>query len=504
MQTKLKGMVLAGAWLAMFSLVACTAMPASTPAPEATQAAAPTDAAAEEEVDTTPTVVEEEAEATPEASEEEATDEPTEEATEEPTEEATEETTEEPTEEATEEPTEEATEEPAEEAAEEAATGDDEAAARLQVPDGFALNTFFSGLQEPRLMTIGPDGALYVAERGAGAVIRLADENGDGVADERQVVAEGLDEPHNLEWYEGSLYVAATGIILRLTDANEDGDAMDEGEIETVTDNIPSTGVHSSRTLHFGPDGMLYVAAGSTGNNDVETDRRRATIMRFNADGTIPEDNPFVDDPDESRHPVWAEGLRNSVDFVFLPDGRLWATHNGSDMLGDELPPEEIVINIEKGKHYGWPYCYTASMGVVPEGEVEVQDERVPFDDRLGDCSEATAALFTDLAHQAPLGVDLYDQSAFPADYQGGLFVAYHGSWNSGNPRECKVQFIAVQDGQPVDGQPFVTGFRDSEDQQCEDAWGRPAGVTVGPNGELFISDDKNGNIYRVVASDGQ
>jgi glucose/arabinose dehydrogenase len=397
-----------------------------------------------------------------------------------------------------------ATPEQEEEASSPAESTDDEATARLQVPEGFALNTYVSGLNEPRLMTVGPDGNLYVAERGGSAVIRLPDADGDGVADERQVVAENLNAPHNVEWFEDSLYVAATGIVLRLTDQNGDGDMLDEGEVETVTDNIPSTGVHTSRTLHFGPDGKLYVSAGSSGNNDIESDRRRASIMRFNVDGTIPEDNPFVDDPDETRRPVWAEGLRNSVDFLFLPDGRLWADHNGSDMLGDDLPPEEIVIEVEKGMHYGWPYCYTAEQGVVPEDATEVHDERVAFDDRVADCSEVVPGLFTDLAHQAPLGMVLYNQSAFPAEYQGSLFVAYHGSWNSGNPRDCKVQWIAVQDGQPVDSQPFVTGFRDSDTQQCDDAWGRPAGVAVGANGELFISDDKNGNIYRVVYSGDQ
>jgi glucose/arabinose dehydrogenase len=384
------------------------------------------------------------------------------------------------------------------------AAGDDEAAARLQVPAGFTLNTFHSGLEAPRLMTIGPDGDLYVADRNAGEIVRLPDDDGDGVADEKQIVADGLDAPHSLEWFEGSLYVAATGIVLRMTDANDDGDMLDDGEIETVTENIPATGIHSTRTLHFGPDGYLYVAAGSTGNINIETDRRRATIMRFNADGSIPDDNPFVDDADETRHPVWAEGLRNSVDFLFLPDGRLWATHNGSDMLSDELPPEEIVIEVERGEHYGWPYCYTAQMGAVPADAEEVHDERVPFDDRVSDCSEVVPARFTDLAHYAPLGIAYYDQDAFPEEYQGDLFVAYHGSWNSSVPRDCRVQRILVEDDMPVEGEPFVTGFRDSEDQQCGDAWGRPAGVVVGDDGELFISDDQNGNIYRVVYEDGQ
>ncbi len=370
---------------------------------------------------------------------------------------------------------------------------------RLQVPAGFALNLYHAGLDEPRLMATGPDGALYVAERGADVVIRLPDADGDGVADERQVVAEGLNGPHGLEWHDGSLYVAANDQIVRLSDRNGDGDFADADEQVTVTDNIPSGGGHSSRTVHIGPDGLLYVAAGSSSNIDVESDRRRAAILRFNLDGSIPEDNPFVGDADESRHPVWAEGLRNSVDFLFLPDGRLWANHNGSDGLGDDVPPEEIVIEVEGGQHYGWPYCYTSELGVVPADATEARDERIPFDDYLADCSAAVPALFTDLAHQAPLGMVHYNHTAFPADYQGNLFVAYHGSWDSAVPRDCRVQMIVVQDGMPVEGQPFVTGFRDDETQSCGRAWGRPAGIAVGANGELFVSDDQNGNIYRVV-----
>jgi glucose/arabinose dehydrogenase len=379
------------------------------------------------------------------------------------------------------------------------ASAEDEAANRLAVPAGFALNTFFTGLRNPRLMTVGPDGALYVAERGAGAVVRLFDGDGDGVADERQPAAEGLSEPHGVEWYEDALYVATFDSILRLTDQNGDGLFLDEGEQEAVTDNIPAGGVHSSRTVHISPDGFLYVTAGSSSNINVESDRRRAAMMRFNLDGSIPADNPFVDDADETRHPVWAEGLRNSVDFLFLPDGRLWANHNGSDGLGDDAPPEEIVIEVEGGQHYGWPYCYTAELGVVPADAQEVPDERVDFDDYLSDCSQATPALFTDLAHQAPLGMVQYNQTAFPEEYQGNLFVAYHGSWNSGVPRDCRVQMIVIEEGMPVESQPFVTGFRDNDSQNCGGAWGRPAGVAVGANGELFISDDQNGNIYRVV-----
>jgi glucose/arabinose dehydrogenase len=376
----------------------------------------------------------------------------------------------------------------------------DAASARLVVPAGFAVRIFASGLQAPRLMTAGPDGALYVAETGAGRIVRLADANNDGLADAVQPVADDLTAPHSVEWYQGSMYVAGTGMVVRLTDTNHDGDFLDAGEVQTVTTNIPGSGGHSTRTAHIGPDGKLYVSAGSSSNIGPETDARRATIMRFNLDGSIPADNPFASDPDQSRRPVWAEGLRNSVDFLFTPGGQLWADHNGSDGLGNDAPPEEIVINIEKGKHYGWPYCYTPTVGATPPGTSEIHDARVPFAAPVSSCDDVVPALFTDPAHQAPLGMARYGGTSFPASYQGNLFVAYHGSWNADQtPRDCKVQMVSVQNDLPVSSEPFLTGFRDSPQQECGSAWGRPAGVASGAHGELFVSDDQNGNIYRIV-----
>ncbi|MFN8445271.1 MAG: PQQ-dependent sugar dehydrogenase [Caldilineaceae bacterium] len=380
-----------------------------------------------------------------------------------------------------------------------AVPAEDEASKQLKVPAGFAIRIFAQDLKDPRLMDVGDDGSLYVAERGANSIVRLPDANGDGLADERQVVAQGLNEPHSVEWFQNSLIVAENDKVERFTDTNGDGDMLDEGEQQVITEQIPTGGGHSSRTAHVGPDGKLYTAAGSSTNNNPESDPRRAAISRFNLDGTVPEDNPYVNDIDERRHVVWAEGLRNSVDFLFLPDGRLWADHNGSDDLGNDVPPEEIVIQVEKGKHYGWPFCYTPTLGATPPNTQEVRDKRVKMSDVFTSCAQATPALFTDLAHQAPLGIAYYDVIGFPEGYRNNLFVAYHGSWNSSTPRDCKVQMIVVQDGQPVESQPFVTGFRNSDSQSCAGAWGRPAGVAVSPKGELFISDDENGNIYRVV-----
>lgn len=379
----------------------------------------------------------------------------------------------------------------------------DAASARLQAPAGFAVRLFATGLQTPRLMAVGPDGRLYVAERGAGRVLRLPDRNNDGLADGVEVVATGLNGVHSLAWRGADLYAAMNDRVVRLRDANGDGDAADPGEQTLIVSGLPADGGHTSRTVHIGPDDRLYVAVGSKCNIPVggcsEGDPRRAAILRYTLDGGIPADNPFAGDPDERRRAVWAEGLRNSVDFVFTPDGRLWATHNGSDGLGDDLPPEEIVIDVEPGKHYGWPYCYTEQVGAVPDGAREVRDTRVPFDERISGCDQVVPARFTDLAHYAPLGVAQYRATHFPPAYRGNLFVAYHGSWNSSVPRDCRVQQIIVENGRPVRGEPFLTGFRDGPGQQCGGAWGRPAGITVGAAGDMYVSDDRNGNIYRVV-----
>jgi len=374
---------------------------------------------------------------------------------------------------------------------------EDEASARLKVPQGFAVRLYAKGLSAPRLMITRSDGALYVAEREAAQITRLEDKNGDGIAEPATVAADKLKGVHNMEWFDGWLYAAEDSQVTRLKDADGDG----KYEMREKVVELPAPQRHTSRTLHFGPDKKLYVTAGSSTNIGPESDPRRAAIMRFNPDGSIPDDNPYAKDADPLRRTLYAEGLRNAVDFLFMPDGRLWADHNGSDEISDDQPSEEIVIQIEKGKHYGWPYCYTAPLGKIPPGTKDVHDERIPFTDKLKDCSESTPALFTDLAHYAPLGMTLYSykgENAFPAGFTGNLFVAYHGSWNSSVPRDCRVQMIVVTDGMPTSSVPFLTGFRD-QNGNCGNAWGRPAGVAVGAKGELFVSDDQNGNIYRIV-----
>ncbi|HEX2172486.1 MAG TPA: PQQ-dependent sugar dehydrogenase [Dehalococcoidia bacterium] len=379
----------------------------------------------------------------------------------------------------------------------------DEAGRRLTVPTGFAVRIFddLGAGARPRLMAVGPDGSLYVALFAAGRIVRLPDRDSDGRSDGAEEVAAGLSLPHSLAWLGDWLYVAEGDRIEALRDA--DGD----GWLETrslITNNIPGPRGHSTRTARFGPDGKLYVSTGSSCNACLEDDPRRAAILRFNPDGSIPADNPLAGDPDPRRQPLWAWGLRNSVDFLWTPDGQLWATHNGSDNLGDDLPPEEVIIALQPGQHHGWPDCYTPDLGAHPPGSH--REVAVPNPTGGTDCAAAVPALFTDLAHAAPLGIASGWGSGFPVDYQSDVFVAYHGSWNTTpeSIRDCPVRRIRVEAGLPVAAEDFVTGWR-APGRTCGDpaAWGRPAGVTVGPDGALYISDDAGGRIFRVVVAVG-
>ena len=288
--------------------------------------------------------------------------------------------------------------------------------------------------------------------------------------------------------------MAQLGKVERLADQNSDGTFEIK---ELVTSNIPGSGGHTSRSLHFGPDGKLYISAGSSSNNTPESDPRRAAILRFNPDGTIPVDNPFYNDADPEKKPLYAWGLRNSVDFLWAQGGQLWANHNGSDGLGDDLPPEEAVIPVQANASHGWPYCYTPGLGVT--SGPEVRDTRVSLPAGFT-CAEAVPAIFTIPAHSAPLGMELYNGENFPPTYRDDLYMALHGSWNSSAFRDCKVVQIVLTEGVPTSSVDFANGWR-HPGQECGDpaTWGRPADVIFGPMGEMYISDDKAGHVYRVV-----
>jgi glucose/arabinose dehydrogenase len=335
----------------------------------------------------------------------------------------------------------------------------------IALPPGFAISVFAQGLDDPRMLAVGPDGSLYIAERGAGRILRLPEGDGDGSLDAQQVVAQGLNAPSSLAFYQdGSLYVAETRRVLRLSQPDAQGIFQKQ---EVIVNGLPSGG-HSTRTVLFSPDfSTLFISIGSSCNVCIEQDARRAAIMAYNPDG--------------SHARQYARGLRNAVGITFRPGtDELWATNNGRDLLGDDLPPETINL-VQPGDDFGWPRCHAGRI-IDPE-----------FGGSQG-CQGVKAPLVEMQAHSAPLGLTFYSGSQFPEEYRGDLFVAFHGSWNRGVPTGYKLVRIPMQGGQPGPVQDFAAGWLLPNGSN----WSRPVDVISGTDGSLYLSDDAGGKIYRI------
>lgn len=291
----------------------------------------------------------------------------------------------------------------------------------LQAPPGFEVELFASGLRGPRFIAFGPDGVLYVADRGNNRIAMLPDADGDGRADDILSFADNVPSPHSLVYHEGAWYVGVPSGVVRLEDRDGDGRADVQ---TTLIDTFTPPGQHSTRTVIFLPDGRMALAAGSTCNVCDEDDPRRAAITVY--------DSP-VGQETATGERVFATGLRNAVGLAIHPQtGELWASNNGRDLMGDDLPPETIYI-VRDGLHYGWPTCHS---GNVVDPDMGSPDS----------CAGVEPPIAEMQAHMAPLGIAFYTGSAFPAEYQGDLFIAQHGSWNRRVPVGYSVMRL------PLDG----------------------------------------------------
>jgi glucose/arabinose dehydrogenase len=338
----------------------------------------------------------------------------------------------------------------------------------LRLPPGFSISVFARGLGAARFLAVDPRGTLLVSIPRSGRIVALPDTDGDGRADRVAPVVEGLDLPHGLAFHDGWLYVAETGRVVRLRYEPDAHRAT--GPPEVIVPSLPARGGHWTRTIVFGPGNRLYVSVGSSCNDCVERDPRRAAITRYDADGS-----------GETR---FATGLRNAVGLAVRPGGaELWATVNGRDWLGDDRPAE-YVTRVEAGGFYGWPSCH---WGI---------DGSLIVDPDLGSparCRAVTRPSLLYQAHTAPLGLAFYTGSRFPAEYRGNLFVALHGSWNRSVPSGYKVIRVRLRGGAPR-AEDFVTGWLVGRQP-----WGRPVDVVTGADGSLFVSDDNQGVVYRIT-----
>ncbi len=343
---------------------------------------------------------------------------------------------------------------------------------KLKLPAGFRIELVTDAVPNARQMALGRNvggkGVLYVGSMRAGKVYAVELD-----AAKRAVVhtiAEGLDMPSGVAWRDGKLYVAAVSQVLRY-DGIDDRLAQPPAAVK-VGAPFPGETHHGWKFIAFGPDGKLYVPVGAPCNVCVPDDRH-GVIQRMSADGSGLE--------------TVARGVRNSVGFDWNPvDKALWFTDNGRDMLGDDLPSDELDRVGQVGQHFGFPYCH---QGDTPDPEFGKQRP----------CSEFTPPAMKLGAHVAAIGMRFYDGTAFPAAYRGNAFIAEHGSWNRSRKSGYQVVRVAVDgDGRAASPEVFVQGWLKVDAAGKETVWGRPADVLPMPDGSMLVSDDLAGAIYRI------
>ena len=338
---------------------------------------------------------------------------------------------------------------------------------RLSVADGYGVSLFATGISDARVLRVTAAGDVLVSTPRDGQVVLLeADRDGDGAADGRRVLVEGLVRPNGMDISGGYLYIAEEDGVGRIAFDSRLGTT--EGPYQRIVEGLPGGGNHWKKTIRFGPDGLLYVAIGSSCNVCVEDDPRRAAIHRYTSEGE------FLD--------VFATGLRNSAGFDWSPTtGAMFATDNGRDLLGDDFPPCELNIVVEDG-FYGWPFANGANL---------------PDPDLGADAQEAINTAVSPAhefrAHNAPLGIVFLRQDNHPSDYREAAIVALHGSWNRTTKDGYKVVSLHFSADGSIEERDFLTGFLTDDT-----ALGRPAEVAEGPDGSIYVSDDLGSAVYRI------
>jgi len=338
--------------------------------------------------------------------------------------------------------------------------------ATLTAPPGFVVEEFmdFAGMR-PRFMMLGPGNEILISDTsGNGSVFVIK----DGV---RTAIIEKLDRPYGLALKGDQLYVAEpTSIKVYTYDAKTLKVTSPGKEIISLAG--MGTG-HNTRTLAFNRDGSkLYLSVGSQSNIDLGEDPMRAAVHRYNPDGT--------------GHETIATGLRNAVGMRFYPGtDDLWVTVHERDALGDDLAPD-YATKVEMGGFYGWPIAY-----IGPHVEPRHKDV---------DMKKVESTLYPDVilgGHVGPLDLAFYTGKMFPARYQGGMFVALHGSWNRSQRQGYKIAFIPFKNRMATAGpEDFVSGWMLAPDKK--EVWGRPVGLLQMPDGSLLVSDDGGRKLWRI------
>lgn len=375
--------------------------------------------------------------------------------------------------------------------------------ATLSVPPGFTIRPLATGFSNPRVVRVAPNGDIFVAETGGNRIHVLRAADGADTPSENQVYADGLKGPFGIAFYPPGndpkwIYVANNNNVVRFPYHN--GDLKATGPAEVIVPKLyEGSGGHSTRDLAFSLDGKrMFISVGSTSNvaesisrKSVEEAQAWEADHGFGAawDSETNRADILVTDP-EGKAPLhtYATGIRNGVGLAVSPDtGELWTSTNERDGLGDDLVPDYIT-SVKEGGYYGWPWYYLGNH----------EDPRLKgFRPDL-----AGKAIVPDVlvqAHSASLALCFYTATtgvaAFPDDYHGDIFAAFHGSWNRSTRTGYKVIRVRMDHGKATgEYEDFLTGFVVNN----ASVWGRPVGVAVARDGALLVTDDGSNTLWRI------
>ena len=351
-------------------------------------------------------------------------------------------------------------------------------------PEGFTVQLYATGLDNPRLLRTAPNGDIFLAESSSGKIKVFRGITSDGKPGETSVFVAGLNHPYGIAFYPpGSnpqwIYIGNTDSVVRFP--YKAGDLKASGTAQHIAD-LPHGGGHWTRDVQFTPDGKkMFVAVGSASNvDDTDTtpeEKNRANILQFNPDGS------------EMR--VYAYGIRNAgAGLAINPTtNELWASVNERDGLGDNLVPDYIT-HVQEGGFYGWPWWYIgAHQDPRHSGKHPELKDKVIVPDVLLQ------------PHNASLEMIFYEGSQFPAEYRGDIFSSQHGSWNRAVRSGYEVIRVPMHQTGKASGEyeDFITGFVVDNGH----VWGRPVGITVATDGSLLVTDDGSNSIWRVIYTGG-
>jgi glucose/arabinose dehydrogenase len=375
--------------------------------------------------------------------------------------------------------------------------------AQGQTPEaasGLTVDAFATGLKHPRWIHVLPNGDVTVAEamqqirtpknvfdhamvatlqraaaigQSANRITLLRDADGDGVAETRETLLEGLNQPFGMALIADTFYVGNTDGVVAYPFTT--GATRIDAPGRAIASFKP--GGHWTRSLLASPDGRrLYAGVGSFTNIadlGINIEQGRACIYEL--------------DLETGRNRIFAEGLRNAVGLAWEPgSGVLWTVVNERDGLGDETPPDYLT-SVREGGFYGWPYCY---WGQTVDDRVQPQD-----------AARVASAITPDYAlggHTASLGLCWMPRGTLPGFDEDGMVIGQHGSWNRSTLSGYRVVFVPFANGRPS-GQPprdILSGFLSPDERE---SYGRPVGVEIGPDRRsLLIADDVGDVIWRV------